>query len=159
MTAFANVLTGIMGATMTIGLAAAGGSQMAPRYEEAKVTSRAAMAISAVRQTGQAVVMARAVDGSVPNGLEGVKSLVSSGWLNAVPENPTDDQPSGAPVPISHEGSSWVEMRLAGNVGVCDEIARQSGMGREAPEVASLDSDVREGCVMTRSGPVAFVRV
>ena len=160
MAGVANVLTGIMGAAMTMGLALAGGSHLAPRFAEAEQTAKAAMVITAVRQTGHAVTMASALDGGVKTGLEGTRSLISSGWLLSAPTNPTSDQPAASPVlSIGRDGTRFVTMPLIADDGtLCRAVAQQSG----APgTVHGVDADAPlSGCAVDDQGrPMAFMKV
>lgn len=160
MAGVANVLTGIMGAAMSIGLTLAGGSHLAPRFAEAEQTAKAAMVITAVRQTGQAVAMASTLDGGVKPGLEGTRSLISSGWLLSAPTNPTSDQPAASPVlSIGTDGTRFVTMPLIADDGtLCRAVAKQSGT---TGTVDRVDAEAPlSGCAFDDRGrPMAFMKV
>lgn len=158
MSGVANVLMGIIGATVTMGVASVGTSSLSPRYEDAQTTARAVMALSAVKQTNAAVIMARTVDGGVEPGLAGVQKMVADGWLSRIPDNPTSFEPSAAAmVAPAADGSRYIQMRLVGDNGsLCDEIARQVGM--EAAPIAEVAPRTGAGCVRTSSGSIAYSR-
>lgn len=160
MSGVANVLMGIMGGAMSIGLTLAGGSHLAPRFAEAERTAKAAMVITAVKQTGHAVSMASALDGGVGTGLAGTRSLISSGWLVAAPTNPTSDQPAGSPVlTIAADGTRYVRMPLIADDGtLCEAVAKQSGT---VAAVRSVDAAAPvSGCAYDEDGrPLAFMKV
>lgn len=154
-----NVLMGIMGAAVTMGLALAGGSQIGPQFRQVDEVTRAAMVITAVRQTGQAAVMASTLDGGVKQGIEGTRALVSSGWLSSTPTNPTSDQPAGAPVVrLGEDGTRFVAMPLVADDGrLCAAVAKQSG---DTPVVDRLDASAPvSGCARIGGSPTAFVRI
>lgn len=154
-----NVLMGILGSTVTMGLALAGGSQIGPQFRKVDETTRAAMAISAVRQTGQAVIMATALDGGVRPGIDGTMSLVRSGYLNGTPRNPTSDQPAGSPVvTMGRDGTRFVAMPLVADDGtLCDAVVKQSTSSRILDDLDS--SAPTSGCARIDGRPLAFVRV
>lgn len=156
MSGVANVMMGILGSTITIGLASVGGMSLAPRYEEARQTATAAHVMTALVQTGAAVTMARATGGQVGTGREGMVDLVRQGWLSSLPVSPTTG--AMATLEPAPDGSSYVQMRLADADGrVCDEIAREAGMA-SAP-VADVAPMAPYGCIRTSQGSLAFARI
>lgn len=154
-----NVLMGILGSTVTMGLALASGSQIGPQFQEVNQTTRAAMAMSSVRQTGQAVIMATTLDGGVEPGLDGTMSLIRRGLLNTTPRNPTSDQPAGVPVvTMGRDGTRFVAMPLVADDGtLCEAVVKQSTSSRILDHLDA--SAPTSGCARLDGKPVAFVRV
>lgn len=158
MTAVTQIMMGVMGGAITIGLTMASGAHFAPTYDDASLKTQAAVVMTAVKHTGSAVVMARALDGSVETGMPGVQRLVKQGYLSSLPTNPTNDQPSGIPVlQTAADGTQYVQMRLIGDDGrLCDEIAKQTGLA--AAPVADVAPLQPLGCIRSSVGSVAFSR-
>lgn len=159
MSGVSSVLVGIMGGVMTIGLTMAGGSFLAPGFDQANVTAKAAQVLTAMQQTGAAAAMARTMDGDVGIGVDGVRRLVAQGWLSSMPRNPTGDQPADAPALMpAPDGTRYIQMPLFGDVDgrICDTVAKMTGLpgapGLEAAPMAPT------GCIRTSGGSVAFAR-
>ena len=132
-----NVLIGIIGVILFIGLALAGALFLGPRFQESTNNSKASAAVQAVAQISSAANMANVQGGtSVPAGATaldttGVNSLQANGFLKSVPSNPTT---AGlAPIFVSTAGAvtgdaGYVVMQLGDNdTKICNAIARQSG--------------------------------
>jgi hypothetical protein len=157
MNGFMTTAMALLGVTI-LGGATWAGAEAAPTREEAQQAADAMRVVNAVRQTGQAVQAAKLTQGRVHKGMAGVDMLVSSGWMKSVPANPTDPQPAGAAVRREIGGVPVVGMRLVEDGrAVCDEVS--SMIGNRWPAPISDVPTGNEGCVITSSGPVAFVRV
>lgn len=157
-------MNGFMSATMALlgasllGASTFAGAKAAPSRQEAETASDAVVVIGAIRQTGQAASMAKLVDGRVGTGIVAVRHMVDKGWLKSIPRNPTDAQPSGYAVPRTIGGTTVVGMRLVDDARmVCDEISRQ--MSGTWPAPVSDEVLAHEGCVVTSSGPIAYMMV
>ncbi|RYY05529.1 MAG: hypothetical protein EON55_26210, partial [Alphaproteobacteria bacterium] len=85
-----NVLIGIIGVILFIGLALAGALFLGPRFQEATLNSRASAIMTGVKQIADAVEMRRVNEGSrlVKSGQP--TFLVSQGYLKSVPRNPAN---------------------------------------------------------------------
>ncbi|RYY14877.1 MAG: hypothetical protein EON55_07510 [Alphaproteobacteria bacterium] len=157
-------MNGFMSATMVLlgatvlGVSTFTGAEVAPARQEAETASDAVVVMSGVRQTRQAMAMTGMIDGSVDQGIPAVERMVDKGWLKAVPVNPTNVGPSGYAVPRPLGRGRVVGMHLVRNGrAVCDEISRQyAGMWPAPVSDAPVNG---EGCVVTSSGPMAYISV
>lgn len=157
-------MNGFMSATMVLlgatvlGVSTFTSAEVMPSRQEAETASDAVVVMSGVRQTRQAMAMTGLIDGHVEKGLPAVERMVDRGWLKAVPVNPTNADPSGFAVPRPLGANTVVGMHLVRNGrAVCDEISRQFAGVWPAPV---SDAPVKgEGCVVTSSGPMAYIAV
>ena len=143
-----NVLIGIIGVILFIGLALAGALFLGPRFQESTNNSRASAAVQAVSQVASAANMYRVQEGRstnaagealTPTDLEGAQ------YLKSVPSNPTSG--GGAPVieAGATAGSQVASMTLGGNgKAVCEAINKQSG----APATLTTFTGT-QGCAKT----------
>ncbi len=84
-----NVLIGIIGVILFIGLALAGALFLGPRFQEASNNSKASSAVQAVSQVAQAIHMRDLNEGAPMTASTTIQDgLVSTGYLKAVPMNP-----------------------------------------------------------------------
>lgn len=128
-----NVLIGIIGVILFIGLSLAGALFLGPRFQESSNSAKAAASMQAVSQLAHAAAMYRIQEGReyaswLPNDLGGT-------YLKTAPSNPTS---STAPAPdftdengdrTSAGIARMAVMRIEGNsTQICDAIARQAGM-------------------------------
>lgn len=141
-----NVLIGIIGVILFIGLALAGALFLGPRFQESTNNARASAAVQAVSQVASAANMfevqegrtAQVISDATPNN----DDLVERNYLKSVPQNPTG---SGAPAPVLVPGS-LVTMELANNSDkVCEAIAAQTGGAVLADEAAAA-AGAPSGC-------------
>ncbi len=127
-----NVLIGIIGVILFIGLALAGALFLGPRFQESTNNSKASAAVQAVSQIASAANMANVQNGSATQA-GAATTLASSGFLKSVPSNPTAGGTD--PVLVSSAGAAtgdagYSVMALGTNAGaICAAIAKQSGMG------------------------------
>lgn len=129
-----NVLIGIIGVILFIGLALAGALFLGPRFQESTNNSKASAAVQAVSQISSAANMANVQNGSATQA--GAPTLLaSSGFLKSVPSNPTSGTGATAPTLVTAGGlatgdAGYAVMQLGTNAGaICAAIAKQSGMG------------------------------
>ncbi len=130
-----NVLIGIIGVILFIGLALAGALFLGPRFQESTNNSKAAAAVQAATQVAQAANMYEVTKGAfIPNALNGADVLKNEGYLKSVPVNPL--VATNTPFTIASTGGltatrpSFVLMYLGqGSVArdVCIAIERQMG--------------------------------
>lgn len=83
-TDMSNVLIGIIGVILFIGLALAGALFLGPRFQEATQNSKAAAAVQAVSQIANAANMYRVQEG-VSLGTTEIALLQSKGYLKTIP--------------------------------------------------------------------------
>jgi hypothetical protein len=85
-----NVLIGIIGVILFIGLALAGALFLGPRFQQSANSSRASATVQAVNQVAQAIHMRDIQEGvSTPAAISIQTGLVDAGYLKAIPGNPT----------------------------------------------------------------------
>jgi hypothetical protein len=130
-----NVLIGIIGVILFIGLALAGALFLGPRFQESTNNSKASAIIQATAQVANATSMYTVQEGAAPND---AASLVSTKYLKSLPSNQlsaagftildadgrTPDNPL---VPNTPFKPAWVVTSAGTNAAVCEAIERQSG--------------------------------
>ena len=128
-----NVLIGIIGVILFIGLALAGALFLGPRFQESTNNSRASAAVQAVSQVANAANMYRVQEGKTDYTLAAgaantvTTDLVVAQYLKSIPGNPT----GGAGIPTIGTGTSagYVTLLLSSNdKAVCEAINKQSGV-------------------------------
>jgi hypothetical protein len=139
-----NVLIGIIGVILFIGLALAGALFLGPRFQESANNSKGSAAIQAVAQIASAANMANVQLGTpVAVGTDTPATLQTAQYLKAVPSNPV----TGGAVATLVDGSgattgggaaAFVVMGIGTNQSVCDAVARQSGVTGGAATVATF---------------------
>jgi hypothetical protein len=152
-----NVLIGIIGVILFIGLALAGALFLGPRFQESTNNSKASAAVQAVAQVSSAANMATVQNGYVlaataanagamadvvgASGTEAAKSLKGNGFLKSVPTNPLDGTNSIALLSSAGSNSAgdahFAVMPIGSNDAVCNAISRQSGSSDPAPSVTN----------------------
>jgi len=84
-----NVLIGIIGVILFIGLALAGALFLGPRFQESTINSKAAASVQAVSQTAHAATLYQTTSGaSLANALDSATTLRDAGYLKSIPGNP-----------------------------------------------------------------------
>ena len=127
-----NVLIGIIGVILFIGLALAGALFLGPRFQESTNNSKASAIIQRIAQTASAANMYEVQEGSrIAPDTAGVTTLVSRGYMKSAP--PTDETVNRI-IPINASGGvtgdpAFIIADLIGSNarGVCEAIERQSG--------------------------------
>jgi len=127
-----NVLIGIIGVILFIGLALAGALFLGPRFQESTNNSRASAVIQRIAQTANAANMHDTLEGSrIPGDTAGITMLVSKGYMKSPP--PTDTTVNRI-IPINASGGvtgdpAYIIADLSGDNAraVCEAIERQSG--------------------------------
>jgi hypothetical protein len=152
-----NVLIGIIGVILFIGLAIAGASFLGPRFSQSTNMSKAASVVSSMDQMANAAKMRKASVGATgPSGSPNY--LVTEGYLKSVPANILDNVSSYFDFRDAngyYTGSA--AYALAGlnagkqdHVGVCKEINRQTGVGGADGTPPSAAAPVgRMGCFIS----------
>lgn len=125
-----NVLIGIIGVILFIGLALAGALFLGPRFQQATNVSKSAAVVSGIDQVAKAAKMRKVSTGST--GIAGSPSyLVSESYLKSLPSLPGVSRV----IMIDRNGSTTgsaafvvAEMGTSeGARGICDSIERNSG--------------------------------
>ena len=115
-----NVLIGIIGVILFIGLALAGALFLGPRFQESTNNSRASAAVQAVSQVANAANMYQVQEGTTYATDATGDGLVSTNYLKSIPSNPT-----GGAAPAIAAGV--VSMTLSSNADkVCAAVAKQT---------------------------------
>ena len=152
-----NVLIGIIGVILFIGLALAGALFLGPRFQESTNNSRASAAVQAVSQVSNAANMYKVQEGtdaSAGDVADGGQ-LVTSGYLKSTPSNPAGT----AAINLGATGTSrFVTMVLAGNAkAICQAINKQSGVAMTGTnsDVPPTTASGTQGC-FSADGSTAF---
>ena len=132
-----NVLIGIIGVILFIGLALAGALFLGPRFQESNNASKAAAAAQAVQQVASAITLRNLDSGQqmlAADDAANLQILLTEKYLKAVPTNPM----TGAPAQLrivdlpgnNIEAARWVIMDL-GSSEQAREACRAAERGRE----------------------------
>jgi hypothetical protein len=154
-----NVLIGIIGVILFIGLAIAGASFLGPRFQEATGLSKGAAIVSQMTQIAQAAKMRKVSTGNMPaTGGAGITQLISEGYLKAKPDNPMDMAASGwdvyaadgtyngtAAYILAGVGTALVDQK---KIAICQSIQKNSGVDGGAIPVAGPPPG-KQGCFYT----------
>jgi len=128
-----NVLIGIIGVILFIGLALAGALFLGPRFQESTNNSKAAAIVQSAAQVGNAVNMYQVQNGT---SVDTATQLQTGGFLKSVPVNPLSPvsfiildldgrmQSNALTLPFR---PAWVVTTIGDNAAVCEAIERQSG--------------------------------
>ena len=161
-----NVLIGIIGVILFIGLALAGALFLGPRFQEATAQSKAAALIQQAHQVASAAQMYRVQEGQdvKAGSLDG--QLIGT-YLKSAPVNPinvywgidTRDVDGGQGTKAAAFATVGYPDGSTSADAICREIARQAGMTLPAtgsPSFSAPPSGSQAGCykVSTNWGPV-----
>ena len=130
-----NVLIGIIGVILFIGLALAGALFLGPRFQESTNNSKASASVQVVSQIAQAASMFEVSNGRLPNEgtVDATSEIVTGGFLKAAPSNPTSVVGASHAIVYSTQGGGslrarYVTMMLGGNSeAICKAVSRQVG--------------------------------
>jgi len=157
-----NVLIGIIGVILFIGLAVAGALFLAPRFSDTKSASTAAATVQAVAQLAAAVTYANADQAQrAPAGFD-TADLVAGRYLQSVPTNPgggdallllTDGGEVSGPV------AGLVVARLSTDAAskTCGAIVRQTENGTD--RIGTDDFPVADNVSSIPRGPAGCFKV
>lgn len=123
-----NVLIGIIGVILFIGLALAGALFLGPRFQEATSASKASSTIQAVQQTTNALRMFELQEGrnlSAANYITNMQTLITAGYLTAAPANGVN---AGGIITVNAQG---------GGSGTTDHVYTSLGDGTTARSVCA----------------------
>ena len=157
-----NVLIGIIGVILFIGLALAGALFLGPRFQESQNASRASAAVQVSQQIANAAQL-RQVD-SGERGTAGRASVLSAaGYLKSAPANPVEngwetgtvdengqlDGPAVYSVVAMYDWPADAGMN-AQRSAICAAVAKQYGQTLQAnggPPLAAKPSSASTGCI------------
>ncbi|AXK44109.1 hypothetical protein [Erythrobacter aureus] len=144
------VLIGIIGVILFIGLALAGAMFLGPRFQESANNSRASASLQAVAQISQAANMYQLQEGFAA---ANTGALTSGGYLKAVPVNPVSN--ANEPILVNYLGGTpavmdHVEMVIGGNGDagtgqICTAINKQATGGAGTPPTAQPTGATTDG--------------
>lgn len=169
-----NVLIGIIGVILFIGLALAGALFLGPRFQESTNNSKASAVIQVVDQVAKAANMQVVQEGvpvaGNPSGADDapVTQLVSRGYLKSKPLNPIDPTYNLGFVAIDGSWGGVAAWSITGlptpsSKGVCAAIARQSGLTLQAdgsPPTGSAPPSNTSGCFLANGwGPISGIYI
>ncbi len=143
-----NVLIGIIGVILFIGLALAGALFLGPRFQESTNTSKAAAVVQNMQQIASAVNLYQLQEGKPVLAGEyngSTSTIVSGGYIKTYLRNPlnnqrynlVDDGWAGADVPAKYVYTVLGNDSVA--LGVCRAIERSSGA--QNPDLSTTDPD------------------
>ena len=149
-----NVLIGIIGVILFIGLALAGALFLGPRFQEASLNSKDAASLQAVSQISNASRMYAVQEGrpipSNPSGTtlndtdsEPYVALVGGGYLKSIPSNPYS---YGSPYVGRIGDHDYALMGLGTDPETCARINKQLGHGADGSIYFDQDGK-SNGCV------------
>lgn len=156
-----NVLIGIIGVILFIGLALAGANFLGPRFQQSTNTAKAAAIVQGMSQMADAAKMRKVSTGrSYPAGP--ADALVTEGYLKSRPRNPLGDANSYfdfRDVNGTYSGSAryaiaGLDQANSVHVDTCKEINRQSKVGAVdgTPPTLSGGPNFRQGCFYNSGG-------
>jgi hypothetical protein len=168
-----NVLIGIIGVILFIGLALAGALFLGPRFQEASINSDAAIAMQGLQQLADAASLYESSTGlKLRDGDQDI--LLSEGYLKGLPRNPVNESGSyGTSFVLSYNWETppvarpevpaqfAVVFLYTGTVNprtekVCQAIARMTGQQSPINQWAPTDA---AGCMQYSAGYVAFRKI
>jgi hypothetical protein len=162
-----NVLIGIIGVILFIGLALAGALFLGPKFQDASIDSKAAATLQAVDQTAKAISLMTLDDGkpfAAGQSLltNNANSPVSRGYLKSLPKQPVNtiyDMFTTTSGGTNSGNSAYVAITLESYTNtaaekVCLNIIRRTGQDPTATTVPQVTTppDVNAGCVRIVNG-------
>ena len=133
-----NVLIGIIGVILFIGLALAGALFLGPRFQEATNNSKASALVQSLSQTANAVNMYRVQEGKpllASSYTTNVQTMVDAGYLKSAPASPAypqgmmtvDPTGTGTDVAVDHVYSSTGAATSPAARSICMAVEKQAG--------------------------------
>lgn len=163
-----NVLIGIIGVILFIGLALAGALFLGPRFQSATVDAKASSVMAAVGQAADAVNMHNLQEGASLQSGNVISTLATKGYLKAVPVNAVEptwsyDFRDAAGGSDGSKPAAYADTGLPlGEISekVCESINRQSGVALVNGKVPFSNTNppsTVQGCFRTVSwGSIPF---
>jgi hypothetical protein len=156
-----NVLIGIIGVILFIGLALAGATFLGPRFQQSTNMSKAAAVVAGMSQMADAAKLRKVSTGrSYPAG--SADALIAEGYLKSRPLNPLGDTNSffdfrdanGTYSGSARYAIAGLDRNNVVHVDTCKEINRQSRVGAAdgTPPTLSAGPTFRQGCFYNSGG-------
>lgn len=145
-----NVIMGIIGVILFIGVAVAGASFLGPRFMESAAQSQANAVMQANATIASAVqVRDRELEVTTPSNSE-LSEILLPNYMADMPRNPTGNFDA---LLVDEDGArsgpaSFVIMKVGGDIAgdVCNSISAQGGGPSTAPRLTSADIGRPVGC-------------
>jgi len=156
-----NVLIGIIGVILFIGLALAGALFLGPRFQEATLNSKASATVQAVQQIVNAIELRNVSTGALTTAApDTLGKLASEGWLKVVPTNPSGgetiflhDKTANTTGP-AHIVAAMLP-RQTSSKALCEAVARNVGSVTTDAELGMPAKPV--GCSYASGDPLYFL--
>jgi hypothetical protein len=156
-----NVLIGIIGVILFIGLALAGALFLGPRFQESTNASKASATVQAVTQVARAIEL-RTVSQGVPTtaATDTLGKLASEGWLKSVPSNPSGGDPiflhdkTASTTGTAHIIAAMLP-RQTSSKAICEAVARNTGS--TVTDAAAGMPTAPVGCAYASGDPLYFL--
>ncbi len=149
-----NVLIGIIGVILFIGLALAGALFLGPRFQNTSNETEAARYISEGAQISRAFELYGLNEGRFPDGVGETDTdenkriltqMVKKGYLKSVPQGARSSTPSW--YIDSEKGAAMTAIGTGdGNKSVCESARRQAGFTDEIKECSASDISDKDPC-------------
>ena len=156
-----NVLIGIIGVILFIGLALAGALFLGPRFQEATLNSKASATVQAVSQIMSAIEL-RNVSTGTPTiaASDTLGKLVTEGWMKSMPTNPSGGEPiflhdktAGTTGP-AHIVAAMLPRNSSSKL-LCEAVAKNTGSVTTDAELGMPNKPV--GCAYASGDPNYFL--
>jgi hypothetical protein len=148
-----NVLIGIIGVILFIGLALAGALFLGPRFQEATNNSKASYVSTAIAQSKNAIDMYRVNEGT-PLKVGAFTALLDGGYMKSRPSNVYVRGPGGetGPVDVAYVVIDSMQDASLGRDEICATFNRlTNGSTAPIPEAADAPGAMRSGCFRTNA--------
>jgi hypothetical protein len=164
-----NVLIGIIGVILFIGLALAGALFLGPRFQEVTADSKAAALVQQAAQVAQARSMYRVQEGREPTDF--AETGLIPGYLKAKPINPTNVDYNYNAVDVDGQwagpsGAGKAAYLVIAGIGgdtataakICASVSRQSGLPVAGPqEITAFTQISRETACIKPTAQIGVV--
>jgi len=156
-----NVLIGIIGVILFIGLALAGALFLGPRFQEATLNSKASATVQAVSQIVNAIELRNVSSGALTTASpDSLTKLAGEGWLKSIPSNP-----SGGEAIFLHDKTASTTgpahivaamlPRAASSKALCEAVAKNVGSTTTDAELGMPNKPV--GCAYASGDPLYYL--
>ena len=156
-----NVLIGIIGVILFIGLALAGALFLGPRFQEATLNSKASATVQAVSQIAHAAELRNISTGApLTSSSDAIDKLSTEGWLKSVPSNPSGGTGlflqaiDGSTTAGTAHIVVAVLPRTANSKALCEAVVKQTS-GRMIDGSTTMATDPT-GCVNASTDPLHY---
>lgn len=143
-----NVLIGIIGVILFIGLALAGALFLGPRFQESRNLSIASADMQVMQQIANATnLYATNENGTIPDNVavSASSDLVIKGYLKAAPVNPDGSGGGSYIAPYTSNGRQYIRIYYQSKA-VCDAFRKQADPTDTGAVLTYLDPARQVGC-------------